>query len=181
MKVNWESIKDVIGGAAPVVGSLLGGSAGSAVGELVATALGVENTPEAVASAVQSDPEAATKLRELELTHKTRLEELRLEAEKARLADVQNARSREVQLAQAGKSNVPLYTLATAVVIGFFAIVFILIFKSAAIPDGTREVAFLLLGTLSTSFGAVIQYFFGSSKGSSDKQEYIARISGGGK
>lgn len=178
MKISWDSVKDVVGGAAPLVGSLLGGSAGSAVGELVASALGVDNTADAVATAMKTDPEAATKLRELELTHKTKLEELRIEEEKARLLDVQNARSREVELAKAGKSNSPLYVLAAAVVVGFFAIVFVLLFKSAVIPDGSREVAFLLVGTLSTAFGAVIQYFFGSSKGSADKTAFLATKGG---
>jgi len=37
-------------------------------------------------------------------------------------------------------------------------------------------VLFMLFGTLSTSFGMVVGYFFGSSKGSADKSMELANI-----
>lgn len=84
----WSEITDVVGSAAPMVGGLLGGPAGSAAGRLVASALGVEAQPDKVASAVKNDPQAATKLKELEQEHARELRSMSLEAETARLSQV---------------------------------------------------------------------------------------------
>ena len=71
----WDNIKDTVGSVAPIAGSLLGGPAGSAVGSMIASALGVSNTPDAVAAAIKSDPQAAIKIRQIE----AQLEQTRLE------------------------------------------------------------------------------------------------------
>jgi len=71
----WDSIKDTVGSVAPIAGSLLGGPAGSAVGSMIASALGVSNTPDAVAAAIKADPQAAIKIRQIE----AQLEQTRLE------------------------------------------------------------------------------------------------------
>lgn len=73
--MNWSDVKEVIGRAAPVAGTMLGGSAGAAVGNLLAGALDVEPTPEAVAAAFRTDPNAAAKVQQVEADlEKTRLE-----------------------------------------------------------------------------------------------------------
>jgi uncharacterized membrane protein YeaQ/YmgE (transglycosylase-associated protein family) len=71
----WDKIKDVVGSVAPMAGSMLAGPAGGAVGSMLASALGVDNTPDAVAAAIKSDPQAAVKIREIE----AQLEQTRLE------------------------------------------------------------------------------------------------------
>ena len=62
----WDKIRELIGDAAPVVGTLLGGPAGTAVGGLVAKALGVDNTPEAIEEVLKNNPDALVKIKELE-------------------------------------------------------------------------------------------------------------------
>ena len=64
----WDSIKDTVGSVAPMAGSMLAGPAGSAVGSMVASALGVSNTPDAVANAIKTDPQAAIKIPRLKLS-----------------------------------------------------------------------------------------------------------------
>lgn len=86
--MKWSDIADVVGQAAPVVGTLLGGPAGGAVGGLVASALGVEAAPDKVKSAIEADPEAAVKLRTLEREHAREMRRMTIEAETARLAEV---------------------------------------------------------------------------------------------
>ena len=44
----WDKIKELIGDSAPIVGGLLGGPAGAAVGGLLSKALGVENNASAI-------------------------------------------------------------------------------------------------------------------------------------
>jgi len=71
----WDKIKDVVGSVAPMAGSMLAGPAGGAVGSMLASALGVDSTPDAVAAAIKSDPQAAIKIRQIE----AQLEQTRLE------------------------------------------------------------------------------------------------------
>lgn len=81
--MNWTDVAETVGEAAPVVGSALYGRAGGAVGGMVAKALGVEETPEAVNQAMQDDPEAAAKLQQIEAD----LEKARVEAKTKRLVE----------------------------------------------------------------------------------------------
>jgi len=86
--MNWSDIKDVVGKIAPVLGTALGGPAGAAVGGLISSALGVENSPDRVAAAMQSDPEATAKLVQLQNAHIESLRRMALEAETSRLAEI---------------------------------------------------------------------------------------------
>ncbi len=64
----WDKIKELIGDSAPIVGGLLGGPAGAAVGGLLSKALGVENSASAIEKELIGNPDAILKLRELELS-----------------------------------------------------------------------------------------------------------------
>jgi predicted CDP-diglyceride synthetase/phosphatidate cytidylyltransferase len=41
-------------------------------------------------------------------------------------------------------------------------------------PPGAREPLLILIGSLAAAFGAVVQYWFGSSSGSAHKNELLA-------
>lgn len=60
--MDWKDIAATAGKFAPMVGTLLGGPAGAAIGSLVAVALGTANTPDAINAAIATDPQAALKL-----------------------------------------------------------------------------------------------------------------------
>lgn len=179
--MDWSGIGKLLGVAAPIVGTALGGPAGAAVGSLVAGLLGVDNEPDAVANAVKADPNIIVKLKQLEVdaqklhydaVDKERLAEL--EAVRMQLADVMNARGRQVEHERVtGKSDINLYVLAWVVIVGFFTLIGMTMFIE--IKDSTGTV-FMLMGTLSAGFGAVIQYFFGSSKSSTDKTKELMSI-----
>lgn len=83
--MNWSDIGGLVGRAAPVVGTLLGGPAGAAVGALVASALNVPNDPEAVNKALAGNPDAMVRIQELQLTARVELEKLAVQAETMRL------------------------------------------------------------------------------------------------
>jgi hypothetical protein len=86
MDIDWKKVAPILGTIAPVLGTLVGGPAGGAVGALVASALGVGGTPDEVAAAIKTDPEAAVKLKQLEVTRQVELQGLLVQAESARLA-----------------------------------------------------------------------------------------------
>lgn len=83
--MNWSDVGNLVGRAAPVVGTLLGGPAGAAVGALVASALNVPNDPEAVNAALASNPDAMVRIQELQTNARVQLEQLTVTAEQNRL------------------------------------------------------------------------------------------------
>lgn len=83
--MDWKDIAGVIGNAAPLLGTLIGGPAGAAVGSIVASALGTQATPDAVSQAISTNPDAAVKLRQIEADQSTKLRELAVTAENNRL------------------------------------------------------------------------------------------------
>jgi len=102
--MKWSDLKGIIGKSAVLLGTLLGGPAGATVGGLIASVLGVENEPQKVYEALKADPQAIVKIKELELSHAEKLRELaiqqeknRLEAETARLAEINKTMRTEAQ------------------------------------------------------------------------------------
>ncbi|AZU97877.1 hypothetical protein [Vibrio phage LP.1] len=93
----WNKIKEFIGGAAPIVGSLFGGPVGGAVGALVASTLGVENEPEAILEELKSNPDAILKIKQMESDERKQLRELEYKSEIAKLNDKQ-AQHEQTQL-----------------------------------------------------------------------------------
>ena len=178
----WDNIKNIIGASAPVIGTLIGGPAGTAVGTLISKTLGVDNTPEAIELALMNNPDALVKIKELEtskelailqaeLEHKridvdSVINNRKLDNEKDQmfLADKQSARSRQTDSEKAtGHPNIALYVLACSIVIAFFASILALIFITLDKQSGTYELLLMLFGALTTKFGTVVDYFFGSS------------------
>ena len=94
--MKWSDVAGVVGKAAPLLGTVLGGPAGGAVGGLVAAALGVEQTPEAVQQAA-ADPAAAAKLRELEERHRYDLEAAHIRAAETSVREVNQTARVEAQ------------------------------------------------------------------------------------
>jgi hypothetical protein len=84
--MEWKDIAGAVGKAAPLLGTLLGGPAGGALGGLVAAALGTEATPSAVSQALQSNPDAAVKLAQIESDQRVKLQELATDQAKAEIA-----------------------------------------------------------------------------------------------
>lgn len=180
--MDWSKVINLVKTSAPLLGTVIGGPAGTVVGglaggavSLIAQAFGIEETdnPDKIYEAIKADPEAAIKLREIELNNKVELQKLALQLDQAYLQDTQNARQRQVEVEKAtGKKDINLYVLAWIVIIGFFALTCTLTFVE--LPDDSTGVVFLLFGALVAGFTQVMNYFFGSSKSSSDKTKMLS-------
>ncbi|HAS6052205.1 TPA: hypothetical protein I7122_05565 [Vibrio vulnificus] len=72
----WDKVKSLIEGAAPLVSSLIGGPVGSSVGVLIADALGVGHSPEAIEAELIRNPDALVKIKQMESEERVRLREL---------------------------------------------------------------------------------------------------------
>lgn len=72
--MDWSDVGKIVGPLAPTLGGILGGillpglggTIGAEAGQILANALGVPNTPDAVGGAVVSDPNAAAKIQAAE-------------------------------------------------------------------------------------------------------------------
>lgn len=64
-----------------------------------------------------------------------------------------------------------MYVLGALVVIGIFALVYMLAFYP--VPESNTDALFIVVGALVGAFANVVGYFFGSSKSSSDKNELL--------
>jgi len=179
--MNWRDISNTVGKFAPMVGTVLGGPAGAAIGSLVSTALGVENEPDAVAKAMQTDPQAGLKLKQLQLDKQKMLNEhiekmalLDFEYEKSRVAEVASARVREIETTKAGSNNYVQAVLAILGIMAFFGFSYLVI--SNGLPDMSKDQA-LIVGTVIGSIMMIGKdiygYYFGSSSGSKEKTKLL--------
>ena len=65
------------------------------------------------------------------------------------------------------------YALAALVAVGLYWVTYLLIMKEA--PPTNKDALLILLGVLASSFSNVVGYFFGSSKGSADKNDMLKK------
>lgn len=66
--MSWEKVGETISKYAPVIGGLVGGPGGAAIGQTISTILGVSNNPEIVHRELTQNPDTIEKIKELELS-----------------------------------------------------------------------------------------------------------------
>lgn len=163
--MNWGDLKGVIGKAAPILGTLVGGPAGGAVGALIAAGLGVNPTPDEVSDALLKNPDAYVKLQEIEANNRIQLQQLAVTAESNRLqaANVQFAAeaadrdsARKLAAAQPNDYTRQILTYAvTALIAGVVVMIF----------AGTATVRELLKDpVISLTIGTLLGYLFNEWK-----------------
>lgn len=192
--MDWKGIAGTVGKAGlTLLGGVLGGPAGlaAAAGTLVANALGVEGTPEAVDKAIQADPEWAAKLRIVQSNNKTILEKMviqagidhhKLEVREAEsyLADIADARDRDEAIHKSGNTNTRANWLIVGDVVGLVLCLAAMVWVGYAALEADNIALMGLQGPLGTFvgiFGAGLrdahQFEFGSSRGSKEKDQKI--------
>lgn len=179
--MEWSDVGKAVAKVAPILGGVLGGPVGAiagAAGALIGSALGVDADPEAITKAL-ADPETLVKLKQIESDERQRLLEWQSTQLNAELENVKSAREREVALAQAGHGASWATSIVSFIVtVGFFVMLYLVISGGKA---ELGDAGLMLLGTLATGFGAVINYYLGSSLGSASKDKLFAAKDAGGK
>lgn len=158
--MEWSELGKTIAGFAPLLGGVVGGPAGGAIGSVIASAFGVENKPDQLAEAIKSDPESAIKLKKIELDNKTELEKIAMELARSEIADKQNARKENKH------SNMPaiLSGVLSLVIIGIIYLLFY-----TPVPEESKDVLFVILGAVMKEWGGAMQYWFGTTRSSANK------------
>ena len=179
--MEWKDIAGMVKTAAPMVGTAIGGPVGTAIGGAVSSLISAfglagDATADDVHAAITNDPDAALKLKVAENDFALKVKQLENDDLKLTLADVQSARSRQVEHEKAtGSSDVNLYVLAWVVVAGFFIVMVL----NMLTPMSDNPALNLLIGALIGGFTMVLSYFFGSSKSSAEKSKTIAAMKKG--
>ncbi len=169
--IDWKSILKTV---APTVATALGGPlAGTAV-TLLSNALTGKADADLgdISRLVRSgDPEVLLKLKEAEGAFKVRMKELDVDIERVASDDRKSARQREVSI----KDKAPA-TLAAVSFAGFFGVLALMIFVE--VPASTKDPLLIMLGALGAIVTGITQYYFGSSSGSSRKNDMLQRMLG---
>jgi len=164
----------IIKTVAPWIGTAIAGPLGGLAVEAAANALGVsEKTITALKQAIGgATPEQMLALKNADQAFALQMQAMGFaNVEKLAALAVENTKdARAMQIAV--KSSVPAL-LAVLITVGFFGI---LIGMLAGVLTATDNQALLiLLGSLGAAWGAVVNYFFGSSADSGRKTELLAQ------
>lgn len=115
-------------------------------------------------------PEQKEEFSKLALDHELEMEKLALQEKEAYLKDVQSSRDANVKIQESNNASWMSKNVAYILDLFFsvsFALVFILIFKNQ-VPDGNKEIFYMLTGLLGGYVGQILSFHRGSSKGSKD-------------
>jgi hypothetical protein len=164
---------DIIKTVAPWIGTALGGPLGGMALTAAANALGLPAattdslkqaisgaTPDQMLALKQADNNFALQMKTLDIQSVDQLAALQVE-------NTKDARAMQVST----RSWVP-GVLACTVTVGFFGILFGMMTGKLS-TDGNQAL-YIMLGALGAAWGAIINYFFGSSAGSARKDELAA-------
>jgi hypothetical protein len=170
--MDWKSIAGAVGKAAPVLGTLLGGPAGPAIGAMIASALGTSADPDVVSEALSNNPDALVKLRQIEADKATKLQELVVEQAKTVIQTEAADRDSARKMQQATGSYIPA-ALAVVVTLGFFAVLALLVFHGK--PEKGGDALMIMVGSLGGAWSTVMAFYFGTTSNSIRKTELLAQ------
>ena len=180
--MNWSDIGNIVGRAAPMVGTLLGGPAGAAVGALVASALNVPNDPESVNAVLAGNPDALVRVQELQTNARVQLQQLavtaennRLQAEGAQFAAEAADRDSARQLAAKQPNDIIRPAITIILLVGALSIL-VCIFTGVGLEALQNPVAAstisLLIGLWFSELKQTLGFYFGMTK-ESQKQSAV--------
>lgn len=166
--------KTIIATVAPWIGTALGGPLGGMAVEAAANALGLSSkttdsvkqalsgaTPEQMLALKQADQVFALQMQKLGYDNIEKLASLAVE-------NTKDARAMQVQT----RSPVPA-VLAVIITVGFFGILIGMLYGVLKTTD--NQALLIMLGALGAAWGAVVNYFFGSSADSGRKTELLSQ------
>ena len=165
MSFEW---KDLVGTIAPTLATALGGPlAGMAVKKLSDAVLGKpDGTEKEISKAMElASPETLAKLKEIDNEFEVEMKQLDIDLEAIAQENTASARAREIAV----KDKIPAI-LAVSVTVGFFGVLGFMLYSPATAQS---DALLVMLGALGGSWGAVMNYYFGSSSGSAKKNSML--------
>jgi hypothetical protein len=169
--MDFEAIgKTILSKGAPLLGLAIGGPAGAALGQVVASELGADPTDSNdVINKINELSDAKVKLLQIQDQHSEIIKQIQLEEIKLKYETISNAQQREIELAKAGHPDDTPKILALVYTAGFFLMHFIL-FLYPQLKDYNITTA------LNAGEMLVLSYYFGSSLGSKTKEKAMINM-----
>ena len=171
MKPGTANWKGVVASVAPTVAGMLGGPLGSVAVNLLAEKLldDPRASKDDVATALSSARvEDLNKLKLLEKDVRIQLKELGIREHRLFNDDRADARARQL----ASKDAMP-DILAVLLTLGFFGVIAIMV--NGQVVSSSEALMQVMLGSLSTAWVGSMQYFFGTTQSSRDKNQWLSR------
>ncbi len=145
--------------------------------DFVEKKLGVELKPD-------MSPEDLAKIQIAQMEHEEELMRLRIEDDKLDLAELQmllkdtnDARQREVQIANSDKApllnKIVTPVLALSILLLTFVLFGVVMFNDTPVEASRKDILIYILGVLSAIASQIVSYYFGSSQGSKDKSDQL--------
>ena len=145
--------------------------------DYVESRLGVQLKPD-------MSPEDLAKIQIAQMEHEEELMRLRIEDDKLDLAELQmllkdtnDARQREVQIANSDKApllnKIVTPVLALSILLLTFALFGVVMFNDTPVEASRKDILIYILGVLSAIASQITSYYFGSSAGSKDKSDAL--------
>jgi hypothetical protein len=169
--MDWQAIIKTV---APWIGTALGGPLGGLAVGAVADAFGLsDKTTDAVKQALSgATPEQMLALKNADQQFQKDMVSLGY-ANVEKLAALANDNTKDARAMQvATRSSIPA-VLAVLITLGFFGILIGMLYGVLKSTD--NQALLIMLGALGAAWGAVVNYFFGSSADSGRKTELLAQ------
>lgn len=161
--MNW---KGIIKNIAPTLASALGGPmAGVATKFIAEKLLGKSSaTDEELQMAIfNASPAELARLREIDNEFAVEMAKLGVDVFRIEVDDRKSARDM-------AKVNMwPQIGLSILFIAGYFTLLSVILSGDIVIPENLRDTSSILLGVLTTSIPMIMQFWFGSSSGSKEK------------
>lgn len=145
--------------------------------EVAQAVTGSPNPDEAV-KGLSANPELALKFKQAVLDQEAELKRLALEEVKAFLADGASARDREVKVSTSSEAPYLNKIIVPCLAIGILGLSFSLfgVLLFVKVDPAHKDILIYILGVLSAICTQVTAYYFGSSAGSTAKDQTLKRM-----
>lgn len=156
---------------APLLGTALGGPLGGAAASFIADKLQLSgSTVEVVTEALTSGkltPDQLAQVKLAEVDFRKFLEQNKIDLFKLEVQDRSSARDMQIAL----RSRMPA-VLTVMITFGFFSVLGWMLYDDSVVDSPPL---LIMLGSLGTAWTGVCAYWFGTTKGSADKNMLIAQ------
>jgi len=163
--MNLKDLLPVIKNVAPAIATALGGPAAGIATKFLGNALlGDENARDADIAAALQSPDNLLKLKQLNADFEIRMKELDIDLEKVNAEDRANARAMGMKT-----TLIPQMVLSTIFTAAFSMILYKIVTTTIQMDDLQKSILMYLLGILSAGMVQIMNFWFGSSSGSKEK------------
>lgn len=162
-------MNDLLKTIAPMLGTALGGPLGGAAAAFIADKLGLDSKTvkdvSEVLNSTKMNPDQVVQIKLAELEFQKFLEANKIDLARLNVENTKDARDMQKQT----RSYFPA-TLSALITVGFFGILIsMLVYETKP-----SEPLLIMLGALGAAFGAVVNFWLGSSNGSQSKDRMLA-------